>query len=143
MKKGSNLGAGIEISCFTNFTTLLLDWLCRECEELHAILMFSLKPPNVAELLLAQFPVGEDSVGPGRGQTLVVKPQSWQQGDAQPGPALRSLPQPLQQVVSLARPLHLSRQENINLEDIKSVMKGQSLSCVTRGNIFRSLGHLG
>ena len=90
--------------------------------------MFSLKPPNVAELLVAQFPVGEDGVSPGRGQTLVVEPQSWQQGDAQPGPALRSLPQPLQQVVSLARPLHLSRQENINLEDIKSVMKGQSLS---------------
>ena len=91
------------------FTTPLLDWLRRECEELHTILMFSLKPPDIPELLLAQFPVGEDSVSPGRGQTLIVEPHSWQQGDAQPGPATRSLPQPLQQVMSLARPLHLSR----------------------------------
>ena len=68
-------------------------------------------PSNVPELLLTQLPVGENDVSPGGGQDLVIEPHGRQQGDAQPGAATRSLPQPLQQIVSLTRPLHLGRQD--------------------------------
>lgn len=65
------------------------------------------QPSNIRELLLTQFPVGEDDVCPGGGQALIIEPHGRKQGEAQPGAATRSLPQPFQQIVSLSRPLDL------------------------------------